>query len=104
MPLYDDSDAELSLKVLHNCTWFNPADNDDPFVDRDFLCYEFSADTENVVVLADIDDPLSATVMCPEFGQFDMPDAVRQYLWKRFDWVEQSTGDGRIALWTTRNL
>jgi hypothetical protein len=95
----DDADSNLPIEIVHNCQWFNPADNDDPFLDANFLCYRFhGVEEEEVIVLVDLTDPYAAKIVNPNFGNA-IGHQVLRYLRKRFEVVEQFTEHGSVKLW-----
>ena len=95
----DDVDDDLPIQIVHNCQWHNAADNDDPFISENFLCYRFEGTTEEeVVVLVDLSDPFAATIVNPDHG-IDLGGLVLEYLRKRFEHVKQTTRNGFTVLW-----
>jgi hypothetical protein len=95
----DDADSNLPMEILHNCQWFNPADNDDPFLDANFLYYRFNGvEEEEVIVPVDLSDPYAAKIVNPAFGNI-IDRQVLNYLRKRFEVVEQSTEHCSVKLW-----
>jgi hypothetical protein len=94
----DDSDVDLPIDIVHNIQWFNAADNDDPCIESNCLFYRFESGPEETVVLVDLEDPLSATIINPDDGR-KIADPIVLYLRKRFEFVKQATGNGYITLW-----
>ena len=93
-----DEDSDLPIEILHECEWFNPADNDDSYMEANFLFYRFKGVPEEVVVLVDLSDPYAAEIMNPEYGA-GPEDSVLAYLRRRFECVKQTNGNGFTILW-----